>query len=238
MPELDRFALVQLADLTARVTKSYDEWKFHQVFHAVHGYCVTELSSFYLDVLKDRLYADAASSPGRRSAQTVLARVLTTLVRLVAPVLTFTAEEVWQFTPEVLRDGHVSVQLAGWPSVDVPAGEAAALRDAYEVVLEAREVGTRALEEARNAGAIGKSQEARLVVTAPDTVRAPLLARGEEALAEMFIVSAVELSDAQADMISVAVEQAAGAKCPRCWNWRTLGSDGLCARCSVVVTAL
>ena len=73
MPELDRFALVQLADLTERVTTAYDEWRFHQVFHAVHGYCVTELSSFYLDVLKDRLYADGADSLGRRSAQTVLA---------------------------------------------------------------------------------------------------------------------------------------------------------------------
>lgn len=238
MPELDRFALVQLADLAERVTKSYDDWKFHQVFHAVHGYCVTELSSFYLDVLKDRLYADAAASRERRSAQTVLARVLTTLVRLVAPVLTFTAEEVWQFTPEALRDAHVSVQLAGWPAPAVPVDEAAALRDAYAVVLEVRDAATRALEEARNAGTIGKSQEARLVIAAPGDVRTVLEGRTSGALAEMFIVSSVELADEDADAVSVRVEAAAGEKCPRCWNLRDLGDDGLCARCSGVVAAL
>ena len=237
LSEFDRFALVQLADLTDRVTNAYDEWRFHQVFHAVHGYCVTELSSFYLDALKDRLYADAASSPGRRGAQTVLAEVLTTLVRLVAPVLTFTSEEVWQFTPGALRDGHVSVQLAGWPTVDVPAAEASALRDAYSVVLETRDVVTRALEESRNAGVIGKSQEARITIAAPERVREVLAARGGDALAEMFIVSSVALTEG-ADEITVGVERAAGEKCPRCWNLRELGGDGLCARCSTVVGAL
>ena len=237
LSEFDRFALVQLADLTERVTRAYDEWRFHQVFHAVHGYCVTELSSFYLDALKDRLYADAASSRERRGAQTVLAQVLTTLVRLVAPILTFTSEEVWQFTPERLRGGHVSVQLAGWPAVEVPADEAAALRDAYAVVLETRDAVTRALEEARNAGVIGKSQEARLVIASPERVQETLAARGGDALAEMFIVSAVELA-AGADAITVTVERADGEKCPRCWNLRELGSDGLCARCSAVVASL
>ena len=237
MPELDRFALVQLADLADRVTTSYDEWRFHQVFHAVHGYCVTELSSFYLDVLKDRLYADAKDAPGRRSAQTVVAAILTTLVRLVAPVLTFTTEEIWQFMPEPLREGVVSVQLAGWPSVDVPADEAASLRETYGVVLQVREAGTKALEDARNAGTIGKSQEARLVVSGPEAVRETLAARGGAALAEMFIVSAVTVGDESAE-VTVVVERAEGEKCPRCWNYRELGDDGLCERCSKVVDSL
>ena len=238
MPELDRFALVQLADLAERVTASYDEWRFHQVFHAVHGYCVTELSSFYLDVLKDRLYADGASSPGRRSAQTVLAQVLLTLVRLIAPVLSFTTEEVWQFMPEALRGGARSVQLAGWPSVEVPAGEAAALREAYVVVLEVRETATKALEDARGAGLIGKSQEARLVLSVPAASLPVLEARGREALAETFIVSDVALEAAAGDETAVKVERADGEKCPRCWNLRELGADGLCPRCSSVVAAL
>ncbi|MBN2248156.1 MAG: isoleucine--tRNA ligase [Coriobacteriia bacterium] len=237
LPELDRFALVQLADLTARVTGSYDEWRFHQVFHAVHGYCVTELSSFYLDVLKDRLYADAAGSAGRRSAQTVLAAILTTLVRLIAPVLTFTTEEVWQFMPAALREDVVSVQLAQWPAVDVPAEEAAHLRETYGVVLQVRDVATKALEDARNAGEVGKSQEARLVVSGPETVRDVLAARGAAVLGEMFIVSAVEIGGDAAE-VSVEVRRASGEKCPRCWNVRDLGEDGLCARCSGVVRSL
>ena len=227
-----------LADLAERVTASYDEWRFHQVFHAVHGYCVTELSSFYLDVLKDRLYADGASSPGRRSAQTVLAQVLLTLVRLIAPVLSFTTEEVWQFMPEALRGGARSVQLAGWPSVEVPAGEAAALREAYVVVLEVRETATKALEDARGAGLIGKSQEARLVLSVPAASLPVLEARGREALAETFIVSDVALEAAAGDETAVKVERADGEKCPRCWNLRELGADGLCPRCSSVVAAL
>jgi isoleucyl-tRNA synthetase len=237
MPELDRFALVQLSDLVDRVTTSYDEWRFHQVFHAVHGYCVTELSSFYLDVIKDRLYADAADSAGRRSAQTVVATILTALVRLIAPVLTFTTEEVWQFMPAALRGETQSVQLAGWPEVDVPSDEAATLRSAYDVLLQVRDVATKALEDARNAGAVGKSQEARLVVAGPVEVLELLTAREPSALAEMFIVSEVVVGD-EAPEVTVRVEHASGEKCPRCWNWRELNDDGLCERCADVVSAL
>jgi isoleucyl-tRNA synthetase len=230
--ELDRFALTQLSDLVAKVTASYDDWRFHQVFHAVHGYCVTELSSFYLDVLKDRLYADAADSRGRRSAQTVLAEVLLALVRLMAPVLSFTTEEVWQFMPASLHGGIDSVHLGGWPTVEVPA-EAEALREAYTVVLEVREAVTKALEDARNGGVLGKSQEAVLDITLPADKHAVLEARGAEALAEMFIVSAVKLSIGPD--VQVQVGRADGEKCPRCWNWRDLGDSGLCARCEDVV---
>jgi isoleucyl-tRNA synthetase len=234
--ELDRFALVQLADLVERVTGSYDEWRFHQVFHAVHGYCVTELSSFYLDVLKDRLYADARDSRARRSAQTVLAEVLLALVRLIAPVLSFTTEEVWQFMPASLRGDAPSVQLAGWASVTVPAEEAAALRAAYGVVLEVRDVVTKALEDARNAGTIGKSQEARLEIALPAEQAAVLAERGSSTLAEIFIVSEVSLGDASA--ITVTVAKSSGEKCPRCWNWRPLGDQGVCDRCGEVLAGL
>jgi isoleucyl-tRNA synthetase len=240
MPELDRHALVTLADVAERVTRSYDDWKFHQVYHTVYGYCVTELSSFYLDVIKDRLYADAAGSLNRRSAQTVLAEVLVTLVRLVAPILSFTTEEIWQYLPSQLREGVESVQLAGWPALEVPAEEAAQLRSAYAVVLDVREVATKALEDARNAGTIGKSQEARIVVTAPRQVIEALSARGFDSLAEMLIVSAVTAEEGAE--LAIAVLPADGEKCPRCWNFRTLGTDekhpGVCARCAGVLKVL
>jgi len=242
MPELDRYALVSLGDLVSRVTKAYDDWRYHTVYRAIYDYCVVELSAFYLDVLKDRLYSDAAGSRSRRSAQTVLAAVLGDLARLVAPILSFTAEEVWHSAPEQLRDGVVSIHLAGWPVTEERA-DAAELRAAYAVVLAARDAATKALEDARNAGQIGKSQEARLRLrVAPGDLEA-LAARGNESLAEMFIVSAVTLEAADPGEAApgapvVIVEAAEGDKCPRCWNWRDLGTDGLCARCSAVLSAL
>ncbi len=238
MPELDRHALVTLSDLVDRVTKSYDEWKFHQVYHAVYGYCGTELSSFYLDVLKDRLYADSADSNSRRSAQTVMASVLVSLVRLVAPILSFTAEEIWQYMPVSLREGMESVHLAGWPTtvgetVAEHAGEATALRVDYAVVLEVREAVTKALEEARNAKLVGKSQEARVIITAPAEVLDVLKARDSRELADMFIVSAVELVEGTGPSVEVA--PANGEKCPRCWNFREIGAGGVCERCASVL---
>jgi isoleucyl-tRNA synthetase len=246
MPEIDRYALVALSDLEERVTRAYEDWKYHMVYRHIYDYCVTDLSAFYLDVLKDRLYADAADSVGRRSAQTVLAEVLTVLVRLVAPVLTFTAEEVWQFMPESLRGGCVSVQLAGWPAVVEPE-DADALRERWDLVLQVREKTNAVLEAARGNGEIGKSQEARVTISADGDRHAKLARIGADALAESLIVSEVVLETkgaaANADVtlepaIEVTWAPATGGKCPRCWNWRNLGSDGLCERCSTVVGAL
>jgi isoleucyl-tRNA synthetase len=238
MPELDRFALAQLAELTERVTGAYDEWRFHTVYRALYDY-VGDLSSVYLDVLKDRLYADGATSASRRSAQTVLAEVLGVLVRILAPILTFTCEETWSFMPDGLRDAE-SVQLTDWPVVDVPADEAAELLAAYATVLEAREVVTKALEEARGAKTIGKSQEAAVALTAPASAMAALEARGPAALAELFIVATVSLR--AGEEFSAVIGVADGEKCPRCWNIRELGNDAahadVCARCAEVLSTL
>jgi len=237
MLELDRYALVKLADLVERVTTSYDDWRYHQVFRALFDYCVTDLSSFYLDVLKDRLYSDAAGSASRRSAQTVLARILTSLVRLVAPILAFTAEEVWQAMPPSLRHAD-SVHLAGWPAVEVPAADAAKLRDAYAVVLQVRDDVMKELENRRDAGELGKSQQALVTISAPADVVAVLAERGEPQLADMFIVSEVRLT--ADEPFGVVIGPAEGAKCARCWNHRTdVGSDpahpDICGRCATVV---
>jgi isoleucyl-tRNA synthetase len=234
MPELDKWALAELSEVADRVTRHYEEWRFHMVYRTVFDY-VGDLSSVYLDVLKDRLYSDAADSTSRRSAQTVLARILGVLVRVLAPVLSFTCEEVFDFMPASMRDAD-SVQLSSWPTVAVPAEEAEALRSAYRVVFGAREAATGALEVARNAKEIGKSQEAKLVVSAPSDMLGVLRARGEAALADLFIVSAVELREG--DALSVEVRPADGVKCPRCWNFRTPADgsqDGLCERCASVL---
>jgi isoleucyl-tRNA synthetase len=246
MPELDRYAMVALDDLVEKVTNAYDEWRFHMVYRHIYDYCVVDLSSFYLDVLKDRLYSGAARGLERRSAQTVLAAVLGAMTRMVAPVLTFTSEEVWQALPDALRDGVVSVQLAGWPSTGAPAGEAAKLREEYGTVLTVRDDVTRALEAARSEGRIGKSQEATVTITAPAATIGTLSARGGRELADMLIVSEVLLREGEAPpqaACAVTVERADGTKCPRCWNIRTdTGSDpsdpALCTRCAGVVAAL
>lgn len=240
MSEIDRYALVRHADVVSKVTRAYEDWKFHQVYHTVFNYCVTDLSSFYLDVVKDRLYSDAPDSLSRRSVQTVLSTMLRDLVRMVAPILTFTAEEVWQFMPTPLRGNVVSVQLSGWPLdpiEDDHAAEAARLRQAYSAVFGIREVVTKSLEEAREAKVIGKSQEAVVDVTAASTDLEVLKACGETALAEMFIVSEVRLHPGE--KIGATVSAADGTKCPRCWNVRRPAGDeldgALCARCAEVL---
>ncbi|MBS3974861.1 MAG: isoleucine--tRNA ligase [Actinobacteria bacterium] len=240
MPEIDRYALTRLTEIVERVGKSYDDWKFHQVYHTVFNYCVTDLSSFYLDVIKDRLYSDAPDSLSRRSAQTVLAAILLDTVRLLAPVITFTAEEVWQHIPAKIRGDAASVQLAGWPESRVPASkaeEASSLRSIYSEVLGVREAVTKALEEAREAKVIGKSQEAAVTIGAPSELLGILSARSKTSLADMFIVSSVRLE--LEPKLNVAIDLADGEKCPRCWNVRELGTDtlhpDLCARCAAVI---
>ena len=238
MPELDRFALAQLDDLVERVTTAYDQWRFHVVFRSIYDY-VGDLSSVYLDVLKDRLYADAPTGASRRSAQTVLAAILSVLVRVLAPILTFTSEEVWQFMPAAMRNAE-SVQLTDWPQRGLAHDEATALREAYATVIEARELVTKALEDARSTKVIGKSQEAAIVLTAPAASLSALHERGAIALAELFIVATVEIREGAE--FSVSVELAAGEKCPRCWNIREIGSDAshpdVCARCASVLRSL
>jgi isoleucyl-tRNA synthetase len=237
MPELDRYALVTLSDLVRDVTTAYDEWRFHMVYRHLYEYCGSDLSSFYLDVLKDRLYADAPDSLERRSAQTVLAAMLGAMVRLVAPILTFTSEEIWQMAPEALRGDVVSVQLAGWPDVTIDEAVAAPLREAYGVVRAIREDVTKALEDARGAGLVGKSQEAAVTIETSDEAVSVLAARPR--LHDLFMVAEVTLQGA-ADGVAVRIERAAGDKCPRCWNIRTdIGSDpahsDVCGRCAAVL---
>jgi isoleucyl-tRNA synthetase len=240
MPELDRYALVTLSDLVCDVTAAYDDWRFHMVYRHLYEYCGADLSSFYLDVLKDRLYADAPDSPERRSAQTVLAVMLGAMVRMVAPILTFTSEEIWQTMPEPLRGGVASVQLAGWPDLAVDEAVAAPLRDAYRTVRAIREDVTKALEDARAAGLVGRSQEAAVTIGASAEAVAVLAAR--PALADLFMVGEVSLRPS-AGGVAVQVARAAGEKCPRCWNIRTdVGSDpahpDVCGRCAAVLERL
>ncbi len=237
--ELDRYALARHRQFVARVLRAYEEYEFHVVYHQLVQYCAVDLSAFYLDVLKDRLYCDAANAPRRRSAQTVLQRIALDLARLMAPGLPFTSDEVWAFIPG--RDCE-SVHMAVFPKPG-PADEA--LLASWQTLLEVRAAVTKALEEARAQKQIAASLESRITLTAPAQVQRALLAHDAAGgvfpgpLASLFIVSQVALADG-GGQLSVLVARAAGAKCERCWTYsekvgKLAAHPGVCERCAEVL---
>lgn len=240
MLEIDQAELVRLADVVKEVTQHNDEWHFYLAQRAISDY-LGELSATYLDVLKDRLYAEAPHSPARRSAQSVLAHILQTLVRVLAPVLAFTTDETWSFMPEWMTQGVESVHLTDWPVVPIEGIDENALRAKYATLRAVREEVTKALEEARNNKLINKSQEAALSLEVGSETYAALEATDKEILCELFIVADVNFAKRASDDESIKAEVllAQGEKCPRCWNYRTLGEvDGhsdVCTRCAHVL---
>lgn len=242
MTELDRWALYRLNRLIEKVTGCFERYEYHQVFHGLHNFCVTEMSNIYLDIIKDRLYCSAADDPQRRSAQTVLNIILKNLVLLMAPILTFTAEELWQFLPE---KPYPTVQVADWPVV-TPQWEDRELGERWETLLRVRGEVTPVLERYRREKLIGGSLEAVVELWADDSLY-PLLDRYREQLDTILIVSRVSLyrglEEAPAKALTgeelpvkITVEKAPGHKCPRCWIFTDSGEE-LCPRCRGVVDA-
>lgn len=248
LEELDRFALHQLQDLIQNIRTAYDRFEFHRVYHALHNYCVVDLSSFYLDILKDRLYTSAPNSRARRSAQTVLHRILASLLKLMAPVLSFTAEEAWWHLPGRSSD---SVHLEAFPEVN-PDFRDDQLASRWETILALRSDVSRVLEAARQNKAIGHPLDAAVRIGLPRAL-AEQLAGDADLLRSVLIVSAVILTavdpvgagepgQALQD-VRIQVLAAAGAKCERCWVLsETVGRHddhpGICDRCHDVVTAM
>lgn len=244
---VDQWALVGIQNLLRDVEKSYDEYKFHAVYRSVYEYIINDLSAIYMDVSKDRLYSEAPDSPARRSAQTVLLNVLEVLVRILAPILSFTTDEVWEAYPEGLSGSQhaMNVQLAGWPEESdfLPTTSADVkmqIEKDFEVVLEVREVVMKALELARGEKVINKSQEATVAVTAPKEVLSVLLSYGEGVLEDLFIVSKVTFAEGAEITAEIGISDL--EKCPRCWNYRQLGGNAnyadVCERCGNVLELL
>jgi len=244
---LDQYMLRQTAAMADDVTRWYDEFAFHKIYQRVLNFCVVDLSAFYFDVLKDRLYIDAPNSPGRRAAQTAIWRILEALVRLLAPIMSFTSEEVWGYLPAV-PGRAASVHVALFPKREEIFGSAQVAEDPKQLddwttLLGVREQVLKALEEARNAKQIGKSLEAQVKVSAADPVYS-VLARYREQLRYAFIVSAVTLEQKApgngTGSVTVQVGKADGTKCSRCWNYSIhVGEDKdyptVCERCSAVL---
>jgi len=234
LTEIDRWALARLAQLERRVLEAYRDFQFHVVYHSLLNFCSVELSAFYLDVLKDRLYVLAPDDPARRASQTVLHRVLESLVVLMAPVLSFTAEEIWQAMPA--RPGKAESVFHETFSPTEPPPGASELLERWERLIEVRRHVNKALEGAK--GQIGKSLDAAVTITADQGTSALLAGFGDQ-LKEVFIVSAVELVEADAATAGpvVTVGRAPGAKCSRCWCRSTrIGEDPahpeICPRCA------
>jgi len=238
--ELDRWALSRLEGLVGRVERAYEEYEFHILYHAVHNFCSIDMSAFYLDVLKDRLYTAPAKSVARRSAQTPMYRILDALTRLIAPVLSFTADEIWGNMPGCADE---SVHLATFPRFETTFLDAE-LETRYEKILKVRSDVSKALELARNEKIVGHSLDARVLIEAPAGEWRDLLSRYESELATLFIVSQAELTDTldggvageEVPGLKIRVEKASGEKCERCWNYSTsVGKDAahpsVCDRC-------
>jgi isoleucyl-tRNA synthetase len=229
--EIDRWALATLNEVTVRVRDAYDRFDFTEVYQTIYSFATVELSALYFDILKDRLYTAATKSLARRSAQTVLHQIAHRLARLVAPILAFTSDEIWENIPGALAEAP-SVHLAEFPGAE-PSWKNDALLERYERLIGIRSAVLKALEEARASKLIGAGLEARVVITADDETRGFLQSFGED-LKYVFIVSEVELKEGAA--LEVVVEHARGEKCERCWNYTTdVGADprfpGACLRC-------
>jgi isoleucyl-tRNA synthetase len=247
MDAVDQFILRRTWALSTDVIRYYKQFDFHKIYQSVNAFVISELSAFYLDVVKDRLYTYAPKSRGRRSAQTALWRIGEALSRLLAPILSFTCDEVWQYLPK-MEGRPDSVHLAKFPEAKDVLGEGVPAEDSrqqedWAQLLSVRNQVLKSLEEARNQKQIGKSLEAQVKVTASDPAYS-VLERYKPDLRYAFIVSHVDVergaSQNGGGHLAVEVAKAAGKECERCWNYSTrVGEDSkyptLCERCTLVM---
>ena len=194
MTEMDQWALHRLQEVIKRVTEAYERHQFHVVFYTLYNYCTVDLSALYLDVLKDRLYTNKAASTARRSGQTAMFIILNAMTRLLAPILTFTAEEVWTALP-AWQGKEESVHLAQFPQVNEQYFNAD-LGERWKAMIDAKAEISKAVEQARKEKVIGHSLDARISIAAPEKMRALFAAHLEE-LRTLLIVSQLQLADEQ-----------------------------------------
>ena len=233
MLELDRWAVTRLNALIEKCAQAYNDYEFLVVTHAVNDFCVVELSNFYLDIIKDRLYCDEKDGLSRRSAQTALYLILDTITKIMAPILCFTGDEIWLAMPHKAGDDGRNVLFNDMNGVFADYALSADEMTKWEKIIEVRDAVNGALETARAEKKIGKSLEADVSLTVP-TEDAFLAEMDGAVLADLLIVSKVETT--VGSELAVSVSEAAGTKCPRCWKHSTEADEnGLCPRCASVI---
>ena len=246
MLALDRWAMLQAYELQEKIKDSYGDFQFHQIYQRLHQFCVVDMGSFYLDILKDRLYTMPVASRGRRSAQTAMYHILEALVRWLAPILSFTAEEIWRYMPGARAD---SVMLESWYELPAPVGKDAEQgmgREFWDTVIQVREQVSRELERLRVAGGIGSSLDAEVDLYCSPELK-EVLDRLSDELRFIFITSYArvhglegrgdEAASCEIDGLYIAVAPSAHEKCIRCWHHREdVGSNPahpqICGRCA------
>ena len=237
---IDKFALHKLNKLVAEVTEAFENYEFYKYFQSLQNFAAVDLSSFYLDIVKDRLYTAGKKSLSRRACQTVLYEILHTLVRILAPVMPHQAEDIWQNMPDMHKNGVVSVLLTNWAKTDA-TWDNPSLENSFNKILKAREVVTRAIEPLRADKKVGSSLEVGVYIKAEDDKALKL---AENDLADIFITSQAYLTqEPPSDVLNehteegltVWVVKAEGEKCERCWKFRKLGEhaghETLCSDC-------
>lgn len=243
MFEIDKWAMHKLEELKEKTTEYYDKYEFYSLFQEITYFCSMEMSSFYLDIVKDRLYCEGTTSIERRSAQTVLTEVLKVLVRIISPVLSFTADEIWERIPEALKEEE-SVHLSKWIEAN-PEYLNEELAKKWDKIARLRREVNKKLEAERQTGLIGHSLDARVLLNIANAEYSFIKDYTENEVSDLFIVSQVKfvndnLAESEIEGISISVEKASGEKCERCWKYdEEVGHDhnhsDVCPRCASVL---
>ena len=243
MFEIDKWAMHKLEELKEKTTEYYDKYEFYSLFQEITYFCSMEMSSFYLDIVKDRLYCEGTTSIERRSAQTVLTEVLKVLVRIISPVLSFTADEIWERIPEALKEEE-SVHLSKWIEAN-PEYLNEELAKKWDKIARLRREVNKKLEAERQTGLIGHSLDARVLLNIANDEYSFIKDYTENEVSDLFIVSQVKfvndnLAESEIEGINIAVEKASGEKCERCWKYdEEVGHDhnysDVCPRCASVL---
>lgn len=235
---IDKWAMARMDEIIEKCKAAYDKFDFHIVYSTMRDFCTIDLSNFYLDILKDRLYVEKADSESRRAAQTVIYNILRTMTLYLAPVISFTAEEIWGYMPRSEKDDAESVFFNKLPEKSgISADEE--FMEKWEKIDELRDIVNKALEEARGQKLIGKSLEAKVTLNCGRDWY-EFAKSVENNLVAAFIVSAVSVEKSEFDGVDVKVEVAPGEKCERCWTHsdtvgKCAGHPTLCARCAEIV---
>ena len=243
MFEIDKWAMHKLEELKEKTTEYYDKYEFYSLFQEITYFCSMEMSSFYLDIVKDRLYCEGTTSIERRSAQTVLTEVLKVLVRIISPVLSFTADEIWERIPEALKEEE-SVHLSKWIEAN-PEYLNEELAKKWDKIARLRREVNKKLEAERQTGLIGHSLDARVLLNIVNAEYSFIKDYTENEVSDLFIVSQVKfvndnLAESEIEGISISVEKASGEKCERCWKYdEEVGHNhnhpDVCPRCASVL---
>ena len=234
LESIDKFALMQLSDLIKKVHKAYDNFDYYVVCHAIHHFCVVDMSNFYLDVLKERLYVEATNSKTRRTAQTAVYKILKTMTLLISPILSFTSDEIWQFVPQTDEMDNTNIVFNSIPKSEIIEHN----EKLYNDFVKIKEIGDKvkkALEEKRAEKIIGAPLDAKVTINCDKDTAAFL--KSIDKLKSYYIISDIEINETGNDII---IEKAAGNKCERCWVYsETVGKcvdhPTICARCTDIL---